>query len=145
MASRKSPLFAHTYRNATAIVRLALLFCAALLFVPFANSQTTITAGTATTHEMSNASSANFSHTTAAGDDRLLLLGISAQQPGASVTSVTYAGQSLTKVGNLSNSSQSRVEIWQLVNPPVGTHQVLLQNRGIDRLLERLAPQTNIF
>lgn len=77
---------------------------------------------------MSNVSTKTIAHTTPSGSNRLMIVGVSAQQPGASVSSVTYNGVALTKLGNVSNASQSRIEIWYLKSPAVGTFNVVLTN-----------------
>jgi len=41
------------------------------------------------------------------------------------VTSINYGGIPLTFVASESQSDDARIEIWQLVNPPLGTHNVL--------------------
>ncbi len=77
---------------------------------------------------MSNVSTKTISHITPSGSNRLMIVSISAQQPGASVSSVTYNGIALTKLGNVSNASQSRIEIWYLKSPAVGTFNVVVTN-----------------
>lgn len=75
----------------------------------------------------------SFAHTVLAGDDRLLLVGL-AFNPNApaSVTAntVTYAGQSLTKLDDEerinATSDSVRVELWYLKNPPVGSDNVVI-------------------
>lgn len=60
------------------------------------------------------------------------MVGVSAQQPGASVNSVTYNGASPPKLGNISSSNQSRIEIWYLKAPAVGTYNVVVNNSQSD-------------
>ena len=70
------------------------------------------------------------SHTTN-GTDRLMLVGISfGQDGGDSVDSVTYNGANLTMVGVHDNGNSARVEIWQLVAPDIGTHDVVVNFSG---------------
>ena len=77
-----------------------------------------------------NQASITISHTTS-GTNRLMLVGISMQPEGESVTSVTYNGTSLTLVGTEENSGgKARVEIWQLVAPAIGTHDVVVNLSG---------------
>ncbi|MFK7807458.1 MAG: CSLREA domain-containing protein, partial [Saprospiraceae bacterium] len=87
-----------------------------------------ITPGTASTGVLNNSNSVTFSHTTGAGTDRLLMVGVSAQQPGHQVTSLTYNGVALTRLGRYTHPSQTRVEIWYLIAPPVGTYNIVLNN-----------------
>ncbi|MFV1965127.1 MAG: DUF4347 domain-containing protein [Pirellulaceae bacterium] len=84
--------------------------------------------GTAAT----SANSVTVSHTTS-GSNRLMLVGISfGHDSGDSVSSVTYNGTSLSLVGarDNNNSSDSRVEIWSLVAPDTGTHDVVVNFSG---------------
>lgn len=80
------------------------------------------------------ASSVTISHTTS-GANRLLLVGISfGEDEGDSVSSVSYNGTALTLIGarDHSDSSQARVEIWGLVAPDTGTHDVIVNFNGDD-------------
>ena len=76
-------------------------------------------------------------HTTA-GSNRLMLVGVSLD-PGnkgsksCSVRGITYNGTALTKVGTAINSNRSRVEIWGLIAPAAGTHNVVITfNRAVN-------------
>ncbi len=84
--------------------------------------------GTVTT-DTSNSSrtSATFSHTVVDGDNRMLAVSIMFEGDDT-VNSVTYAGNALTRaVRNASGGSGGcGVEIWYLVNPPVGTASVVV-------------------
>jgi hypothetical protein len=68
------------------------------------------------------------SHTTS-GSNRLMLVGVSmTKETGGvpSVTTLTYNGVSLTLVGTQSTSdNKGRIEIWQLIAPATGTHDVV--------------------
>ncbi len=72
-------------------------------------------------------SDATFSHVVAAGDNRLLAVAVMIHGDGE-VDSITYSGNSLTsgKVQDGGDSDDQRVELWYLVNPPVGTADVLV-------------------
>ncbi|HTY52597.1 MAG TPA: DUF2341 domain-containing protein, partial [Methanomicrobiales archaeon] len=69
------------------------------------------------------------SHTTS-GDYRLMLVGVSISPSGQAATqyvsSLTYNGVALTRVGTVLNSDDARVEIWKLVSPDTGTHNVVI-------------------
>ncbi len=110
-------------------IRLAIAFAGALLVCSF-QAQAAIVLGATTTGLMNNSNTATISHTTASGSNRLMIVGVSAQQPGASITSMTYNGTSLTKLVRVTNASQTRVEIWYLVAPAVGTFNVVVNNSG---------------
>jgi hypothetical protein len=68
---------------------------------------------------------------TAGGSNRLMLVGVSINNDSSeTVASVTYDGQLLSSVGSInhqgSGGDDSRVEIWSLINPPAGTHDVVI-------------------
>ena len=72
-----------------------------------------------------------FSHTTS-GSERLLLVSVASKPNNddgfvEAVTGVTYGGQALSLVGTeMQGSDNARVEIWQLVNPPLGANSVAI-------------------
>jgi len=66
------------------------------------------------------------SHPTA-GSDRLMLVGVSLHNYASeTVSSITYNGVALTLVGSRANATDARVEIWRLIAPPTGTHDVII-------------------
>ena len=78
--------------------------------------------------------SVTVSHTTS-GANRLMLVGISMEPEGDSVTSVTYNGVLLSRVGVEENpGGKARVEIWQLVAPQTGTHDVVVNLSGTSHM-----------
>ncbi len=91
-------------------------------------------AGTVTLNTSSDLrTSATFSHTVSAGDNRLLVVSVMIQ--GAeSVSSITYAGSSLAKANDSgvpgNGNSGCRTEHWYLVAPPVGTANVVVTYGG---------------
>ncbi len=69
--------------------------------------------------------SVTVSHTTS-GTNRHMLVGVSMEPGGGeSVTSVTYNGTSLSLV-RVQSAANARVEIWELVAPDTGTHNVVV-------------------
>ena len=96
------------------------------------HTQAQITAEGTSTAVMNNSSSATISYNNTAGANKLLVVSIAAQQPGAFVTGVTYNGQPLQQLINYFNVSQSRVNVWYMVNPPVGTFNVVVNNSQSD-------------
>ncbi|WP_415889899.1 DUF6701 domain-containing protein [Neptuniibacter sp. SY11_33] len=75
----------------------------------------------------SSASSLTISHTTGSGSERLMLVGVSLwNEDFESVTSVTYGGVALTRVGSTATGDDSRVEIWRLTNPNAGSANVVV-------------------
>ncbi|UCC81740.1 MAG: DUF2341 domain-containing protein [Gemmatimonadota bacterium] len=73
-----------------------------------------VSTGSTITNEM------KIQHTTSAGPDRLMLVGVSINNDDSAdtVISVTYNGAGLSRIGTVQNADDARVEIWQLVNPP---------------------------
>jgi hypothetical protein len=70
--------------------------------------------------------SLSISHTTS-GSQRLMLVGVSLDpQQNETVSSVTYNGTSLTFVGSATYSNDARAEIWRLIAPDTGTHDVVI-------------------
>jgi hypothetical protein len=71
-------------------------------------------------------SSKTVSHTTS-GTNRLMIVGVSIDnREQETVASVTYNGLSLSLVGTRTNSNDARVELWRLIAPPTGTHNVVV-------------------
>ena len=74
--------------------------------------------------------SLSLTHTTS-GSERLMLVGVSINNDNLeTVASISYAGMPLSLVGSVnhqgSGGDDSRVEIWKLVDPPVGTQELLV-------------------
>ncbi|WP_372899178.1 DUF4347 domain-containing protein, partial [Stieleria sp.] len=92
-----------------------------------------VTVGNTTTATVgTGAAGTSFAHATA-GTDRLIMVGISfGEDNGDSVSSVTYNGVSLSLVGVQDHADplKSRVEIWSLVAPDVGTHNLVVNFSG---------------
>ncbi|NIS81878.1 MAG: hypothetical protein GTO14_17080, partial [Anaerolineales bacterium] len=61
----------------------------------------------------------------ASGSDRFMLVGVSLNNDSyETVTGITFNGIPLTLVGTEAKSDDARVEIWSLVNPDLGNHDV---------------------
>ncbi len=67
----------------------------------------------------------NFSHTVAAGNDRILVVGIN-KAGSTAISSVRYSGLDLTEIRSDGNSNNARTSLWYMVNPPVGTADVVI-------------------
>ena len=70
----------------------------------------------------------SFSRTIVAGDNRILMVGISTGNE-ATVSGVTYGGAALTRLANVAQGTSGAsvtAEIWYLKNPPVGTANVVV-------------------
>jgi hypothetical protein len=84
--------------------------------------------GTVTSAQTSSATSLTWSHTVNSGTDRALFVELAVQNTGSPASSVTYGGTALTRVGR--TAGNQAVEIWRLVNPPVGTANVVVTFPG---------------
>lgn len=85
----------------------------------------------ATSTGTTTGSSLTISHTTTSAADRLMLVGISiGEDSPPSVTSVTYNGTSLTSEGSVQSADGGTVEIFSLVAPTAGTHNVVVTLSG---------------
>jgi len=85
-----------------------------------------VSSGSAT----ATATGITISHTTS-GTDRLMLVGVSINPDGGvTSSSVTYNGTALQFVGAqqnlISGADDARIEIWSLVAPDTGTHNVVI-------------------
>ena len=74
-----------------------------------------------------HASSATFSYTVSAGSDRILIVGANVESSTRYTQSVTYNSIALTKVTSLLSGAGPNCEtsLWYLVNPPVGTFNIV--------------------
>jgi hypothetical protein len=81
--------------------------------------------------EPQGSSSKTVSHTTS-GSNRLMIIGVSINPDNDQyVTSVTYAGQALTKLAHAVISDDARAELWYRVAPATGTNDAVVTfNRG---------------
>ncbi len=81
----------------------------------------------ATSTSFANGNTLVFSHTVGLGVDRVLVVGVSIYNANKTVASLTYGGLPLTQIGFLdggTGNNDRRMEMWMLVNPPVGTADV---------------------
>ena len=79
-------------------------------------------------------SSLTLSHTTD-GDNRLMIVAVSMANPsGDAVVGITYNGDALTFVGIETyyedSENEAQVELWRLVAPDLGTHNVVIALSG---------------
>ena len=75
-------------------------------------------------HTDPDADTLSWEHTTS-GSDRIMLVGVTTRSNTA-VSSLTYAGTSLTKIRHDNPGSDVRTELWYLIAPPEGTGLVEL-------------------
>jgi prepilin-type N-terminal cleavage/methylation domain-containing protein len=85
-----------------------------------------VTVDDTSTGSTDGGSSITVSHATS-GTNRLMLVGVSlSPDADETVTGVTYNGTALALEGTVTNSNDARVEIWSLVAPDTGTHNVVV-------------------
>ena len=68
--------------------------------------------------------SRTWAHTVGSGSNRLLLVGLALRS--VNVSSVTYAGTAMTLVGSKLNGTDVGTYLYHLINPPVGTANVVV-------------------
>jgi hypothetical protein len=84
--------------------------------------------GTSSSSSSTNTNTLTWAHTVASGTNRALFVELAIDGLGAPVTGVTYDGVAMTFVGR--TSGNHAVEIWSLVNPTVGTANVVVNFGG---------------
>ncbi|HZR66755.1 MAG TPA: C25 family cysteine peptidase [Terriglobales bacterium] len=91
-----------------------------------------VDATTSAQNELTTAANTlTFAHTTTAtGTNLVLVVGVSmniSQRTATTVSGITYNGVALTRAGVQNDSSNAvRTEIWYLINPGTGTHNVVV-------------------
>ena len=90
--------------------------------------------------KLNNSSFTSFTYNNSGiGSEQILLVGVSAQQRYGNINSITYGGFALTRLIKQTSSdqsdSQTRVEIWYLINPPTGSNTVVVNNSQIDNAI----------
>ena len=92
------------------------------------------------------AGSLTWSHTVgAAGTNRILIVGVSIRNNSSqTVSSVTYAGAALTLIGQTTNSTNARVEIWRRIAPATGTNNVVVTLSAAARFVGGAASFTGV-
>jgi uncharacterized repeat protein (TIGR01451 family) len=94
----------------------------------------TVSVGTAVTFTLP--------HTVGVGTNRVMIVGVSTFNASKTVVSLSYAGQPLTRIGFLdggAGSDDRRMEMWRLVNPPIGMADVLLTMSSSAKLVVGVA------
>ena len=75
------------------------------------------------------ASSYTWAHT-CSGSNRYLVVCVSMNGTDSTVTGATYNGVALTQLVRLTRSSIEVLEYWYLINPPTGTHNIVVTKGG---------------
>jgi len=68
--------------------------------------------------------SITLSHTVGIFQDRLLIVGTTVRG-AVTVTAMTYGGEAMTKLTHQQLGSDGRTEMWYMVNPPIGTADIV--------------------
>jgi hypothetical protein len=74
-------------------------------------------------------SSLSWSHTVGTGSNRILIVGVSLEDEGRSVSGITRDGQALTPAGAV-EINRARVEIWYRIAPNSGTATITVSLSG---------------
>jgi uncharacterized repeat protein (TIGR01451 family) len=111
-----------------------LLIIGILFIVPVDGNCAIALDGTSSAHD-TNASSLTWSHTVTSNSRGILIVGIAMNPASTTVGSVTYNGVALTYIGSRQNLLAARVEIWYLLAPPTGAHNVVVTLSGGDSVL----------
>ena len=87
-------------------------------------------------------STKTWSHTVPSGNNRILIVGLSLRDKSRTVTSITYGGTALTKIG--SSNVRMGVELWRLVAPTVGTANIVANWSGSSDMVGWSGSFTNV-
>ncbi|MGI9067891.1 MAG: beta strand repeat-containing protein [Pyrinomonadaceae bacterium] len=83
-----------------------------------------------------NVTTLTWSHTVGTGSNRILIVGVSIFGGGLTVSSVTYGGTALTRIGGQTDSGNKvRMEIWKLVAPASGTASIVVTPSAATRVV----------
>ncbi len=121
--SRRLMAVVRPMARAAALVALAVLLL--ILFGVRDAAAQAITFDSASNTAGNAVSSLTWSHTVGAGNDRILIVGVSIRGNGT-VTSVTYGAQTFTSAGTVANGGTNSAEIWTLVAPATGTANIVV-------------------
>lgn len=114
--------------------RLHFMVTAFFCFVALAGSlQAQVVFDAASSNSAIAGTTVTVSHTTGAGSNRLMLVGVSSRNrtitvgaPGEETTNVTYNGDPLIYVGIETDDTDAMTYIFMMVNPPTGTFSVVV-------------------
>ena len=110
----------------------AMLVMAAL---PAFVAEAAIVSGTVTTPTPATTASLTFSHAVTAGPNRALVVVTAHRDGNLNVTAITYGGVALTQaIQQNGNANNNEVNIWYLLNPTVGSANVVVTLSGSARV-----------
>ncbi len=102
-----------------------------VLLIGFNNAHAAVAIDARSSGGKASGNSLTIPHTTS-GSNRLMLVGFSIEDnQDRQVSSMTYNGVSLSLVGSREISGKPHIEIWKLVNPPTGSHNVIINLDGL--------------
>ncbi len=114
------------------VLALAAWLCVLLLLILHADRvhAQNITIDPASTLEDSG-TTFNWNHTVGNGNDRFLVVSMAIERDNDRVISATYAGHAMTFLGTSTDAGgNTRVEVWGLVAPTIGTNRVSVRLDG---------------
>jgi hypothetical protein len=72
-----------------------------------------------------------FTHTTSSGSNKILIVSAMLRNNVAGlITTATYNGHQLSLIREISQSSAERLKVWYMLEPPVGTYNVVIKYTG---------------
>ncbi len=76
---------------------------------------------------VTTANTITIKHTNSLGNNRLMLVSVATEQT-RTITSITYAGQTLTSIGSASDTGgqKPRIELFRLIAPPTGSNNLIV-------------------
>lgn len=131
------------------LIRLLLLFSLSL-FAAQAHAQVSFDAAASNgAFDPVALTSLTWSHTVGANANRFLVVGVStftnAPLPTQRVTGVTYNGTPMTRIATqLATDNQSAIEMFQLLNPPSGTANVVVSLTAVNYAVGGSASFSNV-
>ena len=114
-----------------AVVRVAIGMIALLGGLSFVRPAFAAIAVDNTSSAHGDVSSLTWAHTVGSGADRILIVGVSIDDSGTTISSVTYGGTTLLLVGQRAGT-QTRAAIYRLIAPSVGTSNVVVTLSSTD-------------
>lgn len=117
-------IFAEWRRSYGVALAAVILLCMATAHAQVAFDTATSSSGVL----MQGANTLTFGHTST-GTNLVLVVGVSfniSGQTNASITGITYNGIGLQSAGSQSNGTNRHTEIWYLIGPATGTHNVVV-------------------
>jgi hypothetical protein len=112
-------------RSLITIVAAATFF--ALCFAQNAGAQIALDNVTTASGANANVNTLSWSHTVSSGSNRILIVALSQRDGNASISGVWYGGTMLSQIGGqAATGSQSRTDLWYLLDPPPGTANVFV-------------------